>query len=57
MTDDNREHSIRVNDTDTAVLKAAKSEFATPVPLGYVARVGAQKILEENDDSEEVTIS
>ncbi|WP_158547632.1 hypothetical protein [Haloferax sp. Atlit-6N] len=52
-----REHAIRVNDTDHQMLKSAKAQFEADVPLGYVARVGARKIVEENDASEEVTIA
>ena len=57
MTDEIREHAIRVNDTDTQMLKSAKTEFEADVPLGYVARVGARKIIEDNDNSDEVTIA
>ena len=55
MTDEARQREVRVNETDLNALKTAKAEFETDVPLGYVARVGAKKIL-EGDDSE-VTIA
>lgn len=55
MTDEPRQREIRVNDTDLNALKTAKAEFETDVPLGYVARIGAKRIL-EGDDSE-VTIA
>lgn len=57
MTDETREHAIRVNETDAQMLKTAKSEFSTDVPLGFVARVGARKIIEDSDDDEKVTIA
>jgi len=57
MSDETREHAIRVNDTDAQMLKTAKSQFEADVPLGYVARVGARKIIEDNGDSDEVTIA
>ncbi|WP_158224036.1 hypothetical protein [Halorubrum salipaludis] len=57
MTDETREHAIRVNDTDAQMLKSAKAQFEADVPLGYVARVGARKIIEDSDDSNEVTIA
>ena len=47
-----RQREIRVNDTDLNALKAAKAEFDTDVPLGYVARVGAKKILEDDADED-----
>jgi len=53
---ENREHMVRVNDTDHAMLESAKEQFSADVPLGYVARVGARKIIEDSDDSE-VTIA
>jgi len=56
MTDETREHAIRVNETDAQMLKTAKTEFEADVPLGFVARVGARKIIEESDD-EKVTIA
>jgi hypothetical protein len=54
---ENREHMVRVNDTDHAMLKSAQERFAADVPLGYVARVGARKILEDAEDGEEVMIA
>jgi len=57
MSDETREHAIRVNDTDAQMLKSAKAQFEADVPLGYVARVGARKIIEDSDDSNEVTIA
>ncbi|MGB9962392.1 hypothetical protein ACOZ32_09315 [Halobacterium sp. MBLA0001] len=57
MTDETREHAIRVNETDAQMLKTAKTEFEADVPLGFVARVGARKIIEDSDDSDEVTIA
>jgi len=56
MTDEARQREIRVNSTDLQTLKSAKAQFEADVPLGYVARVGARKILEDSDDSE-VTIA
>lgn len=57
MSDETRDHAVRVNDTDTQMLKSAKAQFEADVPLGYVARVGARKIIEDSDDGDEVTIA
>jgi len=55
MTDDARQREVRVNSADLQMLKSAQNCFETDVPLGYVARIGAKRIL-EGDDSE-VTIA
>jgi len=55
MSDNPREREVRVNDNDLNALKTAKAQFDANVPLGYVARVGAQKIIEDSDDG--VTIA
>ncbi|WP_285258287.1 hypothetical protein [Halobacterium salinarum] len=46
-----------MNDTDHAMLQSAQEKFETDVPLGYVARIGARKIIEDSSDSDEVTIA
>lgn len=57
MTDEKREHAVRVNDADTRMLKSAQDELEADLPLGYVARIGARKIIEDSDDNNEVTIA
>jgi hypothetical protein len=56
MTDETRQREVRVNSDDLNALKTAKAEFDTDVPLGYVARIGARKIISESQDSEEVIL-
>lgn len=56
MTDEPRQREVRVNTADLTMLKSAQNQFETGVPLGYVARVGARKILEDTEDNE-VTIA
>ena len=46
-----REHSIRVNEKDTQILKAAQTELEYDVPLGRVAREGAKRILADDTDN------
>lgn len=52
MTDEPREHFIRVNSTDHQLIQAAQDHFEADVPLGFVARVGARKIIEDAEDTE-----
>ncbi len=48
-----REKNIRVNESDLSALKAARDKIDASLALGYVARLGAQQLLnEESDDSE-----
>ena len=49
-TDEPREREVRVNEADLSALKTAQAQFETRVPLGYVARVGSQKLIESQDD-------
>ena len=41
---------MRVNDRDLRLLKAARDEIDSSLALGAVARLGARKLLGENDD-------
>jgi len=52
-----REHSIRVNDTDTQILKAAQSELEYDLPLGRVAREGAKRILADDGENSDDGVS
>lgn len=56
MTSDHdpRTRQVRVNDNDLAVLKAARSEIDPSLALGAVARLGAKRLLAE--DEAEVTL-
>ena len=56
MTDQARQREIRVNDTDLRLLKAAKDELKPDVPLGYVARLGAKELLNNDTDTAEVRL-
>jgi len=56
MTDEPREHYVRVNSTDHQLLETAQEHFEADVPLGYVARVGARKIIEDAEEDTEVSV-
>ncbi|MFB6074912.1 MAG: hypothetical protein ABEJ89_07865 [Haloarculaceae archaeon] len=51
-----RDKHIRVSDRDKRVLKTARDEIDESLALGAVARLGAKKLLEENDDGEAVRL-
>lgn len=44
-----RTRNIRVNESDLAALKAARDQIDESLALGAVARLGAQKLLEDDD--------
>ena len=53
MTEETRDGRIRINSTDERILKAARDEISDgSLALGYVARLGAKKLLEDSDDGE-----
>ena len=55
MTDSKRDGRLRVNDADLRMLKSARDEIDPSLALGYVARLGAKRLLEEDEDDSGVT--
>lgn len=49
-----RESVIRVNDEDLTAIKAARDQYDSSLPLGYVARLGARRLLDEESNNKEV---
>ena len=47
-----RTKNIRVNSNDLEIIKAARNEIDNSLALGAVARIGAKKLLSENNEVE-----
>jgi len=47
-----RTKEIRVNESDLAALKAARNQIDSSLALGAVARLGAQQLMNEPDETE-----
>lgn len=45
-----RNKTIRVNESDLRLLKTAQDELEANVPLGYVARLGAKKLIDNEHE-------
>lgn len=50
-----RNKEVRVNESDLAALKAARDQIDSSLALGAVARLGAQRLLAEENDEPEVS--